>query len=186
MREQKAYTKLIDRICGSRDRSKMAIGLGDWGQTYKQRRRVNLPLKKLFGELRKRFGQRCRKVDEYLTSQTCSLCDSRLVANRLNAWSLRVCTRTTCRRNWNRDVNASRNIRHIMQYMNANAGNRPSEFVSPFEMSFAEQTIAQRAIDLSLQGVYVATRDDQSLQAVYVTTRDEPVRNPSDLNAAGE
>ena len=66
-------------------------------------------------------------VGEYRTSITCSLDDSYLAPGRF--WRCKaVCPNPNCRVQWNRDVNAARNIRAIFIHMMRNNGAKPAAF----------------------------------------------------------
>jgi hypothetical protein len=79
------------------------------------------------------------KIDEYLTSQVCAFCDQRRLKNlrerhvagspgpKIHA--LLRCE--NCRKVWNRDQMAAKNIKHIFEYMASHNNQRPPNFERP-------------------------------------------------------
>ena len=54
-------------------------------------------------------------ISEYLTSQVCSNCSTRLAQYRsVNTWRSKRCPNELCKRKWNRDVNAAINMLRIL------------------------------------------------------------------------
>ena len=101
------------------------IAWGDWSQ--KKHRKFNEPVKGVgFRKTFRRAGYNVLLVDEYRTSKKCSICQDpnaecetfRMINNprpyrqgRIKCHGLLRCT--TCKRLWNRDLNAAKNIWNI-------------------------------------------------------------------------
>lgn len=123
--------KMLHKVCtrltenDHETKKKVLIGFGDWSQQDGLKGLKKAPVKKLRRELRKYAT--VVKIDEYLTSQTCSACGSK--AKKIKEWKVDKrdgvmkksechqvvrCTNELCTECWQRDVNASRNIYDLL------------------------------------------------------------------------
>jgi hypothetical protein len=75
--QQRTFHKICTQIGGDPTDQSIVIAYGNGCMTMNpsSRGRPAGPTKRLYRETRRRYGTRCRLVDEYLTSQICSLCD---------------------------------------------------------------------------------------------------------------
>ena len=80
------------------------------------------PRKHFFLQLKKRCT--VRLTPEFRTSARCSYCFEEMKQTKI--WAIKLCQR--CHIRWNRDINASRNIRRIFHHRNENDGDRPAPF----------------------------------------------------------
>jgi hypothetical protein len=130
----KATVALCKKITnGQRDKKKILIGLGDWSQQDGVLKgKPKAPVKKWRRELRN-YATVVR-IDEYRTSKTCSCChhegDVKGLCRMRNlklekkmkdgtkklvkCHEVVRCNNESCKKTWQRDVNASRNIRILL------------------------------------------------------------------------
>jgi hypothetical protein len=157
----KALHNVADAVLGKgvSDRTKICIGFGDWSQPDGfLKGSVKAPIKKIRAELRKRAT--VIKIREYNTSQVCSKCNH--ASKTKNLWlrdrkkkkkkekkedegrlvkchEVVRCNFNECTTTWQRDVNASRNIRFLLTKIRDGA-DRPSIFCSPYWRNTTTQT----------------------------------------------
>jgi hypothetical protein len=126
----KATAVLCKKITkGQCDREKVLIGLGDWSQQDGVLKgKPKTPVKKWRRELRN-YATVVR-IDEYRTSKTCSCCHQEGDVRMRNLKLEKIkkdgtkklekchevvrCNNESCKKTWQRDVNASRNIRTLL------------------------------------------------------------------------
>jgi hypothetical protein len=123
---KKAYAKAADKILGRGKNPDMIVGFGDWSQQDGFVKGHDKPGVK---RLRKEMRTRCRvvKVDEFRTSMTCSCCQGQVsnhYYNQVKSHQIVRCTNNECNMFWQRDWNASRNMRAIVMTM-VNREDRP-------------------------------------------------------------
>jgi hypothetical protein len=127
MKKQKAYNTICNRILSpSSDKPpdfSSIVAFGAAGFSSSSCGYASAPVKGLRRELSKRCS--VVLVNEFKTSQVCSGCQEEFHKHQ-RFWKLRACKR--CHKLWNRDVNASCNIRDIFMYMHEMGGERPSVF----------------------------------------------------------
>ena len=127
MKKQKAYNTICNRILSPSPNQppnfSSIVAFGAAGFSSSSRGYASAPVKGLRRELSKRCS--VVLVDEFKTSQVCSGCQEKFHEHQ-RFWKLRACKR--CHKLWNRDVNASRNIRDIFMYMHRMGGERPRIF----------------------------------------------------------
>jgi hypothetical protein len=126
--KQRAFNEICNRI--TRGDSNTVVAYGNGGFSSSSRGHASAPVKQLYQQLRRRC--RVRLMDEHRSSIVCSKCDEEFAPHQ-KFWSLRVC-KNTCLTLWNRDVNAARNIRHILLYTNSNEGERPYMFKRHYDL----------------------------------------------------
>jgi len=121
--KQKTWNKITERITMNKDNPVIAFGNG----TFKHNSRglPTTPLKRIYTELKKK-RVKVRLIDEFRTSITCSHCEGEL-PKKTRYWQVKVCN-DICLTHWNRDVNAARNMKNIIKYMEEQEGKRPSCF----------------------------------------------------------
>lgn len=118
-----AYDQLINRI--RKRGTKVFVAFG--GGKFSSCSRGHAPVPKVgFYKALKERKVPCRYVWEYNTSKLCSRCFTALPKGK--KWRLKICPKPSCRRFWNRDVNAARNMRHVFIFMNSHNGERPEAF----------------------------------------------------------
>lgn len=134
IKRQKAYASIVRMLTGVDVLNKnnpvlrntvVAYGAGSFSSVSPGY--APTPRRALFQQL----GRWCKVkwAAEYLTTQTCSGCESELAPTR-HTRTLQC--RHICRIQWNRDINAAINIRYVHAYRNDNNGERPQPFVPPW------------------------------------------------------
>jgi hypothetical protein len=121
--------KAFDVICwdmGGDPNDRKVIAYGDGSFNHASRGRPAGPVKRMYREMRRRYGPYVRKVREYMTSQVCSMCDGWWGKNT-RFYFVKTC-KSVCLMHWNRDINAARNIRAILMHMERYGGERPEAF----------------------------------------------------------
>jgi transposase len=129
--EKKALHKCAKKLVGNSKKEQVIIGFGDWSQSDSSflRGTAKAPVKKFKEELRKHAT--VIKIDEYKTSITCSCClkndkmkkanglkstkdkeTGNVTAKKVEIHQVLVCP--NCKICWQRDLNASRNIRNLL------------------------------------------------------------------------
>ncbi|KAI3659908.1 hypothetical protein MP638_003408 [Amoeboaphelidium occidentale] len=121
--KQWAYDHLIKRI--KRRGKKVFVAFG--GGKFSSCSRGHAPIPKVgFYKALKQRNIPCRYVWEYNTSKICAKCFTVLPKGR--KWLLKICSKITCGRYWNRDVNAAKNMKFVFTFMNNNNGENPEQF----------------------------------------------------------
>ncbi|KAI3662498.1 hypothetical protein MP638_003638 [Amoeboaphelidium occidentale] len=121
--KQWAYDHLIKRI--KRRGKKVFVAFG--GGKFSSCSRGHAPIPKVgFYKALKQRKIPCRYVWEYNTSKICAKCFTVLPKGR--KWRLKICSKITCGRYWNRDVNAAKDMKFVFTFMNKNNGERPEQF----------------------------------------------------------
>ena len=123
----------LDSICKriSQGDRETIVGFGNGSNVSRGFGHAPAPSK----ELRERLKQHCKVVliDEYLTSQICSHCHSKLKAFKRDGaevHGIRVCPNQECRITWNRDFNAAINMHHLL-FNVLNGSSRPTALRRP-------------------------------------------------------
>ena len=133
--DKKALHKAIKKLIGPNAVEKRTlIGFGDWSQPQGFKGGATAPVKKLRRAMR-RTGLKVLKIDEFRTSKCCSkcCCTAGIVANvsygegqaRKQCHQVVRCGNSECEVYWQRDVNASRNIRTLLMAL-MNGQKRPA------------------------------------------------------------
>jgi len=157
-RKQKAVKQICNLIAPPDEMS--VVGFGDWNGGAKSciSRRTSGPIKAIKQELQQSCNVKYHSIDEFRSSQRCSLCHNRLT--NMKAFTTRIrrkrgedgkiveektrsygrvhkvlhCTSgglgdsLSCGTTWNRDVNASRNILDFLQMETTKGGKRDKVF----------------------------------------------------------
>lgn len=118
--KQRAYDHVCDEITRGDPDAIVAYGAGNFN--HASHGYPATPNKHLFSELRRRLRDRIRLAREYRSSLRCSDCGEDL--EQCTHWFLKRCTTPTCRKFWDREVNAARNIRDMFIWTNAHGGQR--------------------------------------------------------------
>lgn len=123
---RKTMAEVTRRVTGGKNGGKTIVGLGDWSQQDGFKGTPKAPIKRMKQELKKRAI--VLDIDEYRTSKTCSLCEGEDAMENVKIWKLKKdkegveslklvkchqilrCKNIDCRKCWQRDLNASRNI----------------------------------------------------------------------------
>jgi hypothetical protein len=93
--QQRTFDQICKKIHGDGDPNKTVIAYGNGSFDHASRGRPAGPTKRIFRELRARFGGRVRKIDEYLTSQFCSKCHQRFTLDH-PSWFVKTCKNVDC------------------------------------------------------------------------------------------
>ena len=118
----KAYNILCDEIGLRNMNTTIVYGNGGMMFAHNSRGHPSAPSKRLFYELKKRYP-RVRLQSEFRTSKLCSNCYETLEDTQF--YGVKSCQ--NCFIEWNRDVNAARNIRDIWYVKNLH-GDVPLQF----------------------------------------------------------
>lgn len=120
---KRALAKAVKMIVGQGvDVKKTLIGFGDWSQQDGLKGNEKAPVKTIRRTMRK-MGLKVLKIDEHRTSKCCSACAGRgEVENvyygegetRKRCHQVVRCNNSECEVVWQRDLNASRNIRSVL------------------------------------------------------------------------
>jgi hypothetical protein len=138
--DKQAVHKAIKKVIGADAVvQRTVIGFGDWGQPKGFKGGATAPVKKLRRAMR-RTGLKVLKIDEYRTSKCCSKCCCE--AGRAKEVSYGEgnakktchqvvrCKNSECEVYWQRDVNASRNMRTLLMAI-LNGQERPARMRRP-------------------------------------------------------
>ncbi|KAI9007125.1 hypothetical protein BC832DRAFT_430388 [Gaertneriomyces semiglobifer] len=144
MGKQHVWNVVAQRLAGDRAAQRnFVIAMGNAKFQHNSPGGPSSPLRRMVKELRRRCM--VRMIDVFRTSITCSKCDDEL-PKKTRLWQ--VCnniflihasdyldssfqishTYISAKRQWNRDVNAARNMRSIFLDMNSHNGERPYAF----------------------------------------------------------
>lgn len=92
--QQRTFDQVCKTIHGPGDNTTV-IAYGDGNFDHASRGRPAGPTKRLYRELRSRYGNRVRKINEYLTSQFCSKCHQRFTGGH-PSWFVKTCKNVSC------------------------------------------------------------------------------------------
>lgn len=129
--QQKALHQAYKRIVPKQHRKSTLIGFGDWSAQDGLKGNPKAPVKKIRRALREK-GVPVVRIDEYRTSKTCSHCQCEenvfQVKHNQDRFNRKkrekefglfetheVVRCKNCMKSWQRDINASRNIHHLLQ-----------------------------------------------------------------------
>ncbi len=120
---KKAYAKAAKKVIGGRPSKEVIVGFGDWSQQdgfLKGSEKAGV--KRLRRELRAK-NIKVVSIDEYRTSKVCSACShaekhvENVLFNGRKSHQVVHCSNSICNVVWQRDYNASRNIRQVLVTM---------------------------------------------------------------------
>ena len=108
---------------------KVLVGFGDWSEQSCLKGKPKAPVKKFRRALRRHEGVTMVKIDEYCTSKTCSGCHGENEETRYDGNACREVLRCkTCGIYWQRDRNASVNMRMLLECL-VEGKERPGPFL---------------------------------------------------------